>query len=382
MDLKNLRSRIDTIKKQDKPAPVKDRGPREISDGEKALLANGWSRLTDMVYQRVSYSKNLLGPLISDFLMPEPEATEKLLFYDTETTGLGGAGNIVFLSGFGSVEGERFKTVQLMLTDFPGEPAFLEAMAPYIREDSIYVSYNGRSFDANILKSRYALNGMKIAFGHQMDLLYPSRRLWKNVIGGCSLGDIEKMILHKERELDVPGSMVPDLYFEFIRSGDYSSIEGVAAHHLEDIESLAELLSVFEKIYEKPARLTKVDRVGLARQLSERNPEAAAEVLKAGFAAGNYRSAKEYGLRLKREGDYEAARNVWLKVWTARKSIFAGIELAKHLEHRARDIDGALSLTNEILSLDLIRIRPLLPELEKRRARLEAKLRRHQPQSE
>jgi len=369
----DLRSRLDSIKKQDKKPASQPSGPREVPQPEQALLANGWTHLADMVYEKVTISSNPLSSLISDFLIPESAETDNLLFYDTETTGLGGAGNIVFLTGFGFIEGEKFKTVQLMLTDFPGEPAFLEAMRRYIRTDKIYVSYNGRSFDANILKSRYALNGIKIDFGYQLDLLYPSRRLWKNVIGSCSLGDIEEKILQKQRVLDVPGAMVPDLYFEFIRNGDYSAIEGVAAHHLEDIESLAELLSVFEKIYQNPVKLTKVDRVGLANQLTGRHPDTARAVLKAGFEAGSFRAAKEYGLQLKRNADYAAAFEVWTRLWESRRSIFAGIELAKHLEHREKNFKKAHSITCELLSFERIRIKSIIPELEKRRARLESK---------
>lgn len=373
MNPSDLRSRLDSIKKQNKPAE-KPSAERGISPAEKALESNGWTRLTEMVYEKVTVSENPLEPEISDFLMPESAEASNLFFYDTETTGLGGAGNIVFLTGFGFVESNKFKTVQLMVTDFPGEPAFLEAMQPYISPDRIYVSYNGRSFDANMLKGRYGLNGMKIEFGYQLDLLYPARRLWKNVIGSCSLGDIEANILDKQRKLDVPGAMVPDLYFDFIRSGDYSTIAGVAAHHLEDIKSLAGLLSVFERINREPLRITKVDRVGLAAQLLEKQPEAAAGVLKKGFESGSYRAAKEYGLFLKRTGDYTTAAEVWSSLWDGRRSVFAGIELAKHFEHRRHDIKEAHSICCELLSFERIKIRSIIPELEKRRARLERKL--------
>lgn len=374
MNPSDLRSRLDSIKKQPKPAAKSSDTAQKISPAEQALAENGWNRLSAMVYEKVTLTGNPLGGNISNFLMPDEAETSDLYFYDTETTGLGGAGNIVFLTGFGFVESGRFKTVQLILTDFPGETAFLEAMKPYIRPDKIYVSYNGRSFDANILRGRYALNGMKIDFGYQLDLLYPARRLWKNVIGSCSLGDIEEKILGKERELDVPGSMVPDLYFDFINSGEYRTIEGVAAHHLEDIESLAQLLSVFERISREPLAITKVDRVGLANQLSSHRPDDSAAVLEAGYRAGSYRAAKEYGLNLKRAGYYSKAAEVWSSLWNSRQSIFAGIELAKQLEHRDKDIKKAHSITCELLSLEHIKIRSIIPELEKRRVRLERKL--------
>ena len=375
----DLRNRLDAIKKREKEARPRrsqaDALPEGLSPPEAALAGGGWERLAPMVFRKTTVTENPLPDEISDFLLDEPCKSGSLVFYDTETTGLsGGAGNLVFLAGFGFRDGESFRTVQLMLTDFPGEPAFLSEISKYIRSDRIYVSYNGRSFDANILASRFAMNGMRATFGFQLDLLYPARRLWKNIIGGCSLGDIEEKILGKDRALDVPGSMVPDLYFDFMKRGDYRSIEGVAAHHLEDITSLAELLSVFEKIGAAPLAVRKVDRAGLASLLLPGRPSDAAAVLKAGFEAGSARAGRNLGLLYKRQGDYEAACGIWRSMWTGRRSVFAGIELAKHLEHRRRDPAAALAVTNELLQMERILIRGVLPDLKKRRERLERKV--------
>ncbi len=378
MNPSDLRSRLDSIKNRERPVPAGglDTHPLpQLPPQEMALLDNGWIMISGMVYEKVSLDDNPLDDKISDFLLAGGAESSRLVFYDCETTGLsGGAGNIVFLIGFGFTEGDKFKTVQIMLTDFPGEPAFLEAAGRYISPDKIYVSYNGKSFDANILKTRHAMNGIRAEFGFQLDLLYPARRLWKNVIGSCTLGDIEKNILGKARTLDVPGFMVPDLYFEFIKSGAYSSIEKVAAHHLEDIISLARLLSCFEKIYENPLRYKKIDRIGLAGLLLMRHPEAAVDVLCAGFDEGSLQAAKELGLYYKRCGSYSAACLVWSRMWEAGQNIFAGIELAKHYEHREKEPAKAFVITEEILSLERIRIRSYLPELETRRGRLEKKL--------
>lgn len=377
MNPSDLRSRLDAIKNNEKsPHSENKKDSSAVSPPEKALKENGWKKLDSMVYEKISLSENPLKDKVSDFLMPDEADSSSFIFYDTETTGLsGGAGNIVFLAGFGFIECGKFKTVQIMLTDFPGEPAFIREIDRYISPDRIYVSYNGRSFDANILKSRYTMNGMKAEFGYQLDLLYPSRRLWKNVIGSCTLGDVEKNILYKKRELDVPGAMVPDLYFDFMKNGTYSEIEGVIAHHLADIETLAELLSYFENIFKNLPDITKTDSIGLSRQLSERHSEAASAVLKAGFDEGSISAGKELGLFYKRLSDYKAACIVWDRMWRESRSIFAGIELAKHYEHREKKIEKALRITEEILSFERIRIRSILPELEKRRSRLACKLR-------
>ena len=129
MNPSDLRSRLDAIKKKGK-IPLKDNEnsfPDDISDpgnpaaagaasqnnadkashpdmpeAEKALLENGWKRISDMVYEKITLSGNPLPEKISDFLMPQKADSSSLVFYDTETTGLsGGAVNLVFLAGFG-----------------------------------------------------------------------------------------------------------------------------------------------------------------------------------------------------------------------------------------------------------------------------------------
>ena len=403
MNPSDLRSRLDAIKKRDKtsgpdnPSKVRNQSDQkknvksrnrkpadrsrdkkkqneEIPYSEKSLIENGWKKISDMVFEKITYSENNLPDIISDFLLPESSESSRLVFYDTETTGLsGGAGNLIFLTGFGFVENSRFKTVQLLLSDFPGEPAFIETLNHYISPDRIYVSYNGKSFDANLIKTRFAMNGMKTDFGYQLDLLYPSRRLWKNIIGSCSLGDIEREILLKRRTLDVPGAMVPDLYFDFLRTGKYSFIEGVSAHHLEDIISLAQLLAVFEKIFKEPLSFKKSDMSGISSLLMLRHSDAAVSVLQKGMEEGSYQCAKELGLYYKRISDFKAASLIWKGMWEKNKSIFAGIELAKFYEHREKDIEKALDITEIMLSFERIRIRKFIQELDRRKARLEGK---------
>ena len=421
MKVSDLRSRLDAIKKRDtQDIPGNNRKPDEKSSGifnpadkkgtessglervsgentkdrdeafgnsdsctagsslpasEKALLENGWKKLSDMVYEKITMCDNPLPENISDFLMIQPAESGRLVFYDTETTGLsGGAGNIVFLIGFGFPEGEKFKTVQLMLTDFPGEPVFLEELGKYLSPDKIYVSYNGKSFDSNLLKSRFAMNGMRLEFGYQLDLLYPARRLWKNIIGSCSLSDIEGKILKKGRTLDVPGAFIPDLYFDFMRNGKYSTIEGVAAHHLEDILSLAQLLNLFEKIYHNPEEYNGADRLGLSSLLIARHPDEAVEVLKKGMAEGSFFCGRELGLYYRKSGRYLESSEVWRSLWSDGRSVFAGVELAKYYEHREKDIEKAYRITEEILSLEQFRIKLFKADIEKRKARLKNKL--------
>src|SRR5438132_993453 len=56
--------------------------------------------------------------------------SRRLLFLDTETTGLaGGTGTYAFLVGVGRLDGDRFVVVQYFMRDFDEEPALLAARA-------------------------------------------------------------------------------------------------------------------------------------------------------------------------------------------------------------------------------------------------------------
>ncbi len=66
---------------------------------------------------------NLLFPQAT---LPSPE---RLVYLDTETTGLaGGTGTCAFLIGIGTIEGTQFMVRQFFLRDYPEEKAILHAL--------------------------------------------------------------------------------------------------------------------------------------------------------------------------------------------------------------------------------------------------------------
>ena len=108
----------------------------------------------------------------------------ELLFFDLETTGLSsGAGTIAFLAAFGrfasAENNDVLEITQYLLLDYPGEAGFVELMVGEFEGSPIVVSYNGKCFDAQILKTRCLMNGIKAPLLLHADLLHPARRLWK-----------------------------------------------------------------------------------------------------------------------------------------------------------------------------------------------------------
>ncbi|MCL2763391.1 MAG: ribonuclease H-like domain-containing protein, partial [Treponema sp.] len=176
---------------------------------------------------------------------------EDLLFFDLETSGLsGGAGTVAFLAAFGRLcTGGKAKTktasyqlhiTQYLLLDYPGEPDFIEALVREIKRggNTIIVSYNGKSFDSQILKTRCLMNGISPPQYFHADLLHPSRRFWKRLLPDCSQGTIETNILGLDRTGDIPGAMAPEIWFSFLRDGAAEPLLGICEHNRKDIAGL------------------------------------------------------------------------------------------------------------------------------------------------
>lgn len=211
----------------------------------EADYRHGGSRLGDLI-DCADELWRLLACEESGIALTEGKGSphERLLFMDTETTGLGhGAGNVAFMIGIGFYEGKRY-TVEQMLIRHPGEEA---AMLGYLQDKlknrPVLISYNGKSFDWPIVKNRYIMNRMPLQAepaGH-IDFLYPSRNLWKHTLPSCRLSQVEEERLGVSRENDVPGSLAPALYFQYLAEKDPKVLRGVFIHNELDVLSLAGL---------------------------------------------------------------------------------------------------------------------------------------------
>jgi uncharacterized protein YprB with RNaseH-like and TPR domain len=187
-----------------------------------------------------------------------------LLFFDLETTGLSsGAGTVAFLAAFGRfvpAAGNapyRLLVTQYLLLDYPGENDFLEAALKEFAVSGagrppLVVTYNGKTFDAQILKTRCLMNAIPPLDYLHADLLHPARRLWKRVLPSCSQASIETSVLGLDRSDDIPGSQAPDIWFDFLKTGRTEALYGICDHNVKDIYGLARLLSAMAEIARSP----------------------------------------------------------------------------------------------------------------------------------
>ncbi len=285
---------------------------------------------------------------------------ERCLFLDTETTGLsGGAGTVAFLVGVGFIEKGVMTVEQLFMRDYSDEPELLAALAARMADFECAVTFNGKTFDLPLLRTRFTLSRMEAPPAlFDLDLIHPARRAWKLRIESCRLSNIEDKILGLPRKNDLPGAEVPERYFAFLKTGDMGLIEDVIRHNRQDIATLAHLLAELDRVYARPEAQTHAqDLFSLGKALEKQGESARARELyrlsavprRSGTLSGLHAEAvagdanRRLARLCLRAGDTDAAIST-LEQMVARGQMGAWphIELAKIYEHRKKDIRQAL----------------------------------------
>ncbi len=279
------------------------------------------------------------------------------LFLDTETTGLaGGSGTLAFMVGLGWFEGQDFVTVQLFARDFSEEPALLDQVHTLAQGRRFLVTFNGRAFDVNLLASRFILNRRPDPLSDlpHLDLLPPSRRLSGQRLENCRLVTLEEHLLGLKRTGDVPGQLIPQRYFAWLRHRDARLVADIFEHNRLDIVSMAALVSHLSAIMQGHPQAHPVDLLAAAKLHHDRGnlPQARllCEYLLAGNPLANTEACALLSLIHKREGNWELAVPLWEALLASDPhDLLAVEELAKVLEHRLHDYERARVLVTQAL---------------------------------
>ena len=174
-------------------------------------------------------------------------APARLLMLDTETTGLaGGTGTMAFLVGIARFEPAALTVRQYVVTGFSAEPAMLAAVREWVDGAECLVTFNGKSFDVPLLKTRYALQRERHPFEEiaHADLLHATRRRLRDGWPDCRLKTTAELALGFTRIDDMPGSEVPLAWQRWLRHRDPAPVPRILDHNREDLVSLAALLAV------------------------------------------------------------------------------------------------------------------------------------------
>ncbi len=326
----------------------------------------------DYLHGNVSHLSTFPLSLISQWAN-DPRIAEmpisKFAFLDTETSGMaGGTGTYAFLVGAARFIDGRFTLQQFFLRDPSEEPAMLEALINFLAPCEGLVTFNGKSFDAPLLVTRYSLHKIPVPFkGYaHIDLLPLARRLWRDRLPSRALKYLEEHVLGFTRTSDeVPGYEIPWLYFDYLRTGDARPLSGVFYHNAMDVVAMAALLSHVSELLENPysGRVEHgLDFVALGKLFEDLGRwDEAARLFERGLESGLTES--DFGLAVKRlsilqkkRGDVSQALRLWEEA-ASKGHIYAHIEMAKYYEHKMRDaktaIQWAKSARREVEQADL-----------------------------
>ena len=374
------------------PVPTRLRPARyfveEWLSGEEVRTAHGAHFETERLYDRYKRHGSLdigdlaeLPPDLLDAISQNgvpPCGPAKWAFLDTETTGLaGGSGTYAFLIGVGRITPEGFRVRQFFMREHGEEPSLLCALADHLAQFDVLITYNGKTYDQPLLETRYRMSRFRSPFDRMphLDLLHGARRLWKLRFDSCRLVDLENQILGVEREGDLPGEMIPYVYFEYLRTGEAFRLVPILHHNAMDILTLACLTGVVPWAFRSPeqARLTHgAEMAGLGRWLRQAEQfDRALELFRRAVALGLkddllFRTLWDISLLERKLGRDDAAIAVLTDLAAERNQyrVPALEELAKHYEHREKNYGMALEMTKTALAFQDT------PALRKREARL------------
>lgn len=283
--------------------------------------------------------------------------TESLAFLDTETSGLsGGTGTYAFMVGAGRFVKGEFQLVQFFMRDPSDESALLEGLADFLAPCKALVTFNGKTFDAPLLRTRYRMHSIPSPiddFAH-LDLLPLARRLWRDRLPSRTLKYLEENILEAPRSTEeVPGYEIPWLYFDYLRTRDATALKGVFYHNAMDVVAMAALLNHLNEVLSDPfsGRVEHgLDLVALGRLFEDLGRvEEAARLYERGLESGLGESdfgaaVKRLSVLQRRRGDMQEAVRWWKRA-AKQGHVYAHIEMAKYCEHARRDPDEALHWT-------------------------------------
>jgi len=152
---------------------------------------------------------------------------------------------MIFLVGMMRYEDGQLVFEQCFAKDYSQEPAVLQAFMDRFDAASLLVTFNGKSFDMNLIRERAAFHAVELPPrpAAHLDLLHESRRRWKSDVPNCRLQTLERLLCGRRRVGDIPGSEIPEAYHRFVATGDARQVVEIMHHNLLDLLTMAQLVT-------------------------------------------------------------------------------------------------------------------------------------------
>lgn len=397
--------RVETARRLGSAAEALVAARGEGADGgpARAVTARAWAESSvdrglrllryelepDHCHGRVPLSRGLRvdGGAVAELALDPslaPVDLSRMLYLDTETTGLSlGGGTVPFLVGLAFAVDGALVVEQLFLDDLGGEEALLNHLSTRMAEASGLVTYNGKAFDWPLITTRYVLNRVSPPVNRpHLDLLALARRVYRPRLGSVRLVQMEAEVLGHRREYDIDGAEIPGTYWAFQRHGVGEAVLPILEHNFQDVVALVALQGELGDRYaelrveDDPTDQWARARVAFRAQAFDRALSFAHAALDGGAApdvAG--RAALLAATVHRKEGRFMEAAQV---LEAALADLTPGtlemaqvrLALAKLCEHRLKDLSRALFHAR---TTELAEGRELS---ERRRRRLERRLQR------
>ena len=288
---------------------------------------------------------------------------EEILFFDTETTGLaGGSGTYIFLLGLGFFNGENFHVRQYFMSDYHEEEALLWAVNQLFGQGfKVLVTYNGKSYDFPLLQTRFIMTRQPFHLNtsYHLDLLFPTRRLWKRRLQDCTLQNIEREVLKIRRSGDIPGYLIPQVYFRYLLDKDAQPLKPIFIHNQQDIISLVLLATRIGQILEDPLEMGKsaldlcsIGKIFEGRKDFQYSSKCYEEALKRDLSDEEaVETLKLCAFAYKKQLEWDKAETAWRDIISLSRDFLLSPyeELAKYYEHQKKDYIRAENIVEEAL---------------------------------
>ncbi len=183
-----------------------------------------------------------------------------------------------------------------------------------------------------------------------IDLLHSARRLFRRRLADCTLTNVERELFDFHRDDDVPGYLIPSIYFDWLSERRLDDMVGVLEHNRLDIVSLWFLANHIARAFESNgASLDESDDLhSLARVYARRrdNERVVGLYNRIDELSGGHSKpdvALFHAQAFKRAGDLDQAVRLWQSICEqdGREAYWANLELAMYNEHKARDYHRA-----------------------------------------
>lgn len=167
---------------------------------------------------------------------------EDFIFLDIET--LGFCNVPIILLGVAKIYGNEICVNQYLSRSIGEESAVLDAFLSHVEGESVFVTFNGQTFDMPYIQNRMKYFGFKKDLNKpHFDLLHFSRRTWRDELPNCQLTTVENHLFGIEREDDIPSGLVPAFYKTYLKTQNIGPLVPIIEHNRQDVITLALIFS-------------------------------------------------------------------------------------------------------------------------------------------